>query len=93
MLFDIAETRKYIGNEGIYHFTNEGIISWYDFAVEIARLAGNTNCKIYPCRSEEFPTKVKRPAYSVLDKAKVKNTFDITIPYWKDSLTVCMRKL
>lgn len=93
MLFDIAETGKYIGNEGIYHFTDEGVISWYDFAIEIARLAGNTKCKIYPCRSEEFPTKVKRPAYSVLDKAKVKNTFDIAIPYWKDSLAVCMEKL
>ena len=92
-LFDIVETGKYIGNEGIYHFTDEGVISWYDFAIEIAKQVGNTTCKIYPCRSEEFPTKVKRPAYSVLDKAKIKRTFDIDIPYWKDSLAVCMEKL
>ena len=93
VLFNIAETGKYIGNEGIYHFTDEGVISWYDFAIEIAKQVGNTTCKIYPCRSEEFPTKVKRPAYSVLDKAKIKRTFDIDIPYWKDSLAVCMEKL
>ncbi|MBR4375486.1 MAG: dTDP-4-dehydrorhamnose reductase [Spirochaetia bacterium] len=93
VLFDIVETEKYIGKEGIYHFTNEGVISWYDFAIEIAKQAGNTACKIYPCRSAEFPAKVKRPAYSVLDKAKIKRTFDIDIPYWKDSLAVCMEKL
>ena len=93
VLFDIVETEKYIGKEGIYHFTNEGVISWYDFAIEIAKQAGNTTCKIYPCRSEEFPTKVKRPAYSVLDKSKIKTTFNIDIPYWKDSLAVCMEKL
>ena len=93
VLFNIAETGKYIGNEGIYHFTDEGVISWYDFAIEIAKQAGNTACKIYPCRSKEFPAKVKRPAYSVLDKAKIKRTFDIDIPYWKDSLAVCMEKL
>lgn len=93
LIFDIVETRKYIGNEGIYHFTNEGVISWYDFAVEIAKLAGNTKCKINPCRSEEFPTKVKRPAYSVLDKAKIKKTFSTEIPYWKDSLALCMEKI
>lgn len=92
VLFDIVETGKYIGREGIYHFTNEGVISWYDFAVEIARLAGNTKCKINPCRSEEFQTKVKRPAYSVLDKAKIKKVFDIEIPYWRDALQICMLK-
>lgn len=93
VIFEIVEEEKYLWKEGIYHFTNEGVISWYDFAIEIAKQAGNTKCKIYPCRSEEFPTKVKRPAYSVLDKAKIKKTFDIEIPYWKDSLTACMRKL
>ena len=93
VIFEIVEEEKYLGKEGIYHFTNEGVISWYDFAIEIAKQANNTKCNIYPCRSEEFPTKVKRPAYSVLDKAKIKKTFDIEIPYWKDSLTACMRKL
>lgn len=93
VIFEIVEEKKYLGKEGIYHFTNEGVISWYDFAIEIAKQAGNTKCKIYPCRSAEFPTKVRRPAYSVLDKAKIKKTFDIEIPYWKDSLTACMRKL
>ena len=93
VIFDIVETKQYIGNEGIYHFTNEGVISWYDFAVEIAKLAGNTKCKINPCRSEEFPTRVKRPAYSVLDKSKIKKTFNKDIPYWKDSLAFCMEKI
>ena len=91
-LFDIVESKAYVGKEGIYHYTNEGVISWYDFAVEIARQAGNTKCKIYPCHSSEFPTKVKRPAYSVLDKNKYKKTFNIDIPYWKDSLKICLRK-
>lgn len=93
VIFKIVEEEKYLEKEGIYHFTNEGVLSWYDFAIEIAKQADNTKCKIYPCRSEEFPTKVKRPAYSVLDKAKIKKTFDIEIPYWKDSLIACMRKL
>ena len=87
-LFDIVESKAYVGKEGIYHYTNEGVISWYDFAMEIVRQAGNVKCKIYPCRSSEFPTKVKRPAYSVLDKGKFKKTFNMEIPYWKDSIKV-----
>ena len=89
-IFDIVEQRKYIGHTGIYHFSNEGVTSWYDFAKMIARIAGNTTCDIQPCHSSEFPSPVKRPAYSVLDKSKVKETFAIQIPYWLDSLEKCI---
>ena len=75
---------------GIYHFSNEGVCSWYDFTKKIAELAGNTSCDIQPCHSNEFPSPVIRPAYSVLDKTKIKQTFGISIPYWTDSLKVCM---
>ena len=75
---------------GIYHFSNEGVCSWYDFTKKIAELAGNTSCDIQPCHSDEFPSPVIRPAYSVLDKTKIKQTFGISIPYWTDSLKVCM---
>lgn len=71
---------------GIYHFSNEGVCSWFDFTKMIAEYAGNTGCDIQPCHSDEFPSPVKRPAYSVLDKTKVKETFDIKIPYWISSL-------
>lgn len=92
-IFDIVENRKYNDNTGIYHFSNEGVCSWYDFTKVIAELAGNTNCAILPCHSNEFPSPVKRPAYSVLDKTKVKDTFGITIPYWTDSLKTCVNNL
>lgn len=92
-IFDIVENRKYTGNSGIYHFSNEGVCSWYDFAVEIARIAGNDGCDIQPCHSNEFPSPVTRPAYSVLDKTKIKDTFGISIPYWKDSLVKCEKTL
>ena len=75
---------------GIYHFSNEGVTSWYDFAKLIGELAGNTACDIQPCHSEEFPSLVKRPAYSVLDKTKIKETFGIKVPYWMDSLKKCL---
>ena len=75
---------------GIYHFSNEGVCSWYDFTKKIAELADNTSCDIQPCHSDEFPSPVIRPAYSVLDKTKIKQTFGISIPYWTDSLKVCM---
>lgn len=78
---------------GIYHFSNEGVCSWYDFTKKIAELAGNTSCDIQPCHSNEFPSPVTRPAYSVLDKTKIKQTFGITIPYWTDSLKVCMKNM
>lgn len=92
-IFDIVENRKYDGNEGIYHFSNEGVCSWYDFTKKIAELAGHTDCDIEPCHSDEFPSPVKRPAYSVLDKTKIKNTFGIKIPYWVDSLKKCEETL
>ena len=93
VIFDIVENRKYEGHSGIYHFSNEGVCSWYDFARKIARIAGNTDCEILSCHSDEFPSPVKRPAYSVLDKTKIKETFGITIPYWTDSLEKCMKTL
>lgn len=77
---------------GTYHFSNEGVCSWYDFAVKIAALAGNTECKINPCLSSEYPSKVKRPAYSVLDKNKIKMALNITIPAWEESLAACLGK-
>ena len=76
----------------IYHFSNEGVISWYDFAKEICELSGN-ECDIQPCHSDEFPSKVKRPSYSVLDKTKIKNKLNITIPHWKESLKKCIKNL
>ena len=75
---------------GIYHFSNEGVCSWFDFTKKIAELAGNTACDIQPCHSDEFPSPVKRPAYSVLDKTKIKETFGVKVPYWTDSLKACM---
>lgn len=92
-IFDIVDNRKYEGNAGIYHFSNEGVCSWYDFTKVIAELAGNTDCVIQPCHSNEFPSPVKRPAYSVLDKTKVKDTFGIKISYWTDSLKMCVNNL
>ena len=92
-IFDIVENKKYEGNTGIYHFSNEGVCSWYDFAKKIAELAGNTACNIQPCHSNEFPSPVKRPAYSVFDKTKIKETFGTNVPYWADSLKKCMENL
>lgn len=79
--------------EGIYHYSNEGVCSWYDFTMMIVEIAGNKGCDIQPCHSDEFPSPVKRPAYSVLDKTKIKETFGIKIPYWTDSLKVCIKKI
>ena len=76
----------------IYNYSNEGVISWYDFAKEICELSGNV-CDIQPCHSDEFPSKVKRPSYSVLDKTKIKNKLNITIPHWKESLRKCIKNL
>lgn len=92
-IFSIIEAGVYPGNEGIYHFSNEGVCSWYDFAVEIAAAAGNTNCRINPCHSSEFPSPVTRPPYSVLDKTKIKNTFDIDIPHWRESMEYCIKRI
>ena len=93
IIFDIVENGKFVGNDGIYHYSNEGVCSWFDFTKMIAEYAGNCNCDIQPCHSDEFPSKVKRPAYSVLDKTKIKNTFGITIPYWTDSLKKCLANI
>lgn len=78
---------------GIYHFSNEGVCSWYDFTKKIAEYSGQTDCDIQPCHSYEFPSPVKRPAYSVLDKTKVKETFGFKVPYWTDSLKMCINNI
>ena len=80
-------------NTGVYHYSNEGVCSWFDFTKMIAEYAGNNDCDIQPCHSDEFPSKVKRPAYSVLDKTKIKQTFGIKVPYWTDSLKKCINNL
>ena len=78
---------------GIYHFSNEGVCSWYDFTKMIAEYSGQTSCDIQPCHSNEFPSPVTRPAYSVLDKSKIKETFGLIIPYWTDSLKKCIHNI
>ncbi|MBQ9138115.1 MAG: dTDP-4-dehydrorhamnose reductase [Alistipes sp.] len=93
LIFSIIEYGIYEGNEGIYHFSNEGVCSWYDFAREIAVAAGNTKCQINPCHSSEFPSKVCRPPYSVLDKSKVKRVFGVDIPHWRESMLHCIKRL
>lgn len=92
-IFDIVENRKYVDNDGVYHYSNEGVCSWFDFTKMIAEYAGHTGCDIQPCHSDEFPSKVVRPSYSVLDKTKIKKTFGVAVPYWTDSLRVCMTNL
>lgn len=92
-IFDIVENRKYVDNDGVYHYSNEGVCSWFDFTKMIAEYAGHTGCDIQPCHSDEFPSKVVRPSYSVLDKNKIKKTFGVSVPYWTDSLRVCMTNL
>ena len=88
-----AENMSTYSKTGIYHFSNEGVCSWFDFTKMIAEYASNNHCDIQPCHSNEFPSPVKRPAYSVLDKTKVKETFGISIPYWTDSLKKCIGNL
>ncbi|MCD8080289.1 MAG: dTDP-4-dehydrorhamnose reductase [Bacteroides sp.] len=78
---------------GIYHFSNEGVCSWYDFTKAIHRLAGITSCKVLPLHTADYPTLAARPHYSVLDKTRIKTTYDIEIPYWQDSLAACIRAL
>ena len=93
----IASTPSVIPSEAsvsqTYHFSSEGVCSWYDFAKTIAEYAGHTGCDIQPCHSDEFPSPVRRPAYSVLDKTKIKETFGLRIPYWTDSLKKCLKNL
>lgn len=92
-IYDIIENNKYQGNTGVYHYSNEGVASWYDFTKMIAKIAGNMDCDIQPCHSDEFPSPVKRPSYSVLDKKTFKETFGISVPYWVDSLEKCIANL
>ena len=92
-IFSIIEGGYYDGNEGIYHFSNEGACSWYDFAQEIATAMRHNKCKINPCHSSEFPSKVTRPPYSVLDKTKIKQTFGVEIPHWRESMIYCLKRI
>lgn len=78
---------------GVYHYSNEGVCSWFDFTKMIAEYSGQTNCDIKPCHSEELPSPVKRPSFSVLDKTKIKQTFGISVPYWTDSIKKCLNNL
>ncbi len=85
---------KFDGSQvGVYHYSNEGVCSWYDFTKMIAEYNGTTDCDIQPCHSDEFPSPVKRPSYSVLDKTKIKEMFDVEVPYWTDSLRKCINNL
>lgn len=90
---EIVENGLYEGHEGIYHYGNEGVCSWFDFTKEIARQSGHLACDIHPCHSNEYPSPVVRPSYSVLDKTKFKETFHLAIPYWVDSLRICINNL
>ena len=92
-IYNIVSERKFDGHDGIYHYSNEGVCSWYDFTKAIAEYAGHIGCDIQPCHSDEFPSPVKRPAYSVLDKKKIKETFGLKVPYWTDSLKVCVKNM
>ena len=78
---------------GVYHFSNEVVISWYDFTKAIHRIAGITTCHVRPLHTSEYPTPAKRPHYSVLDKTKIKQTYNIEVPYWEESLADCIAKL
>jgi dTDP-4-dehydrorhamnose reductase len=96
--YDLAKAidvviEKFDGSQvGIYHYSNEGVCSWYDFAREIATAMGHT-CQINPCHSSEFPSKVTRPPYSVLDKTKIKRTFGVDIPHWRESIIYCLKRI
>lgn len=89
----ILERESWRSNTGIYNYSNEGVCSWYDFAMTIRKMAGHEACQINPCHSNEYPSPVKRPAYSVLDKSKFKQTFHLSIPYWAESLLKCVNNL
>jgi dTDP-4-dehydrorhamnose reductase len=85
---------KFDGSQtGVYHYSNEGVCSWFDFTKMIAEYNGTTECDVQPCHSDEFPSPVKRPAYSVLDKTKIKEVFGVEVPYWTDSLKKCIENL
>ena len=92
-IYTILEQGLDKGNEGVYHYSNEGVCSWYDFTKEIARQSNQLDCDIQPCHSDEFPSPAQRPSYSVLDKTKFKQTFHLPVPYWTDSLSICLDNL
>lgn len=89
-MLDFSEAQRF--EAGIYHFSNEGVTSWYDFTIAIHKSAG-ISCKVNPITTEQYPTKAKRPQYSVLDKAKIKSVFNLSIPNWEDSLNICITEL
>ena len=91
LITDIIDSGR-LDRTGIYHYSNEGAISWYDFAKAVGELSG-ASCDIQPCATGDYPSKAPRPAYSVLDKSKVRKTFGITVPYWRDSLKDCLQRL
>ena len=93
VISQMVENGACFEHAGVYHYANEGVCSWYDFAREIAVRAGHVGCRVEPCHSSEYPSPVKRPAYSVLDKTKVKETFHISIPHWTESLAVCLNNI
>lgn len=92
-IYKIVSARSYEGNSGIYHYSNEGVCSWYDFTKMIQEYSGQKECNVEPCHSDEFPSPVKRPTYSVLDKTKIKLVFGVNVPYWIDSLRKCISNL
>lgn len=91
VILDIVRSEKFVS--GIYNYSNEGVCSWYDFAIEIHKLAGLNSCKVKPIEGREYPTAAARPFYSVMNKKKVKNTFGLEIPHWRDSLQRCIASL
>lgn len=93
VIYGIVEQRKFKGNTGIYHYSNAGECTWYDFARVIAAYAGHNSCDIRPCTSDEYPSPVKRPSYSVLDKSKISDTFGIAVRQWEDSLKKCLKNI
>ena len=92
LVIKMISESEFLQEQGIYHFSNEGAISWFDFAKAIVELSGS-RCEINACNSDEFGDSVSRPHYSVLDKTKIKQTLGMSIPYWKDSLKVCLSKI
>lgn len=92
-IFTLVENGDYLKHEGLFHIANEGVCSWYDFAHEIAYQSGHTACRILPCHSNEYPSPVTRPAYSVLDKSRFKRTFGQQIPHWSDALRRCLKNM
>ena len=87
------DSGSYYANSGIYHFSNEGVCSWYDFTKMIQHFSGQDTCNVQPCHSNEFPSPVTRPSFSVLDKSKIKETFVVEVPYWTDSLKKCIERI